>query len=424
MDDALIARSILLVALLLLSAFFAGCEVALFSLSQVQLTRLREENGRAGAKISKLLDSPRRLLISIYIGNELVNVAASAVTTFIALELFGDAGLAIALGAGTFALLVVGEITPKTIAHYNNERWALLTVHILSFFIVIIHPAHLVVNYLSSKVVSLWGRPTASNSRLTEEELITLVEGVADEGVIDEGEKEMIQNVFEFGDVTVDDVMTPRTEIYALPIETPLKTAWDKLSDTLFSRAPVYEDSTDNVVGILYKKDLLRFDYPPDPKTKLASIVRKPFIVPETMPIDELLRAFKKKKTHVALAMDEYGGLTGLVTMNDVIEELVGETMTAREGDGYIEKTGPDSYRLSGGLELDRLNEKLNLEIKHDELETVGGYVFHLFGRVPTAGESIEYEGLVFTVEQVNERRIKLLTLRLKNSEHDNEAKG
>ncbi|MGK7344913.1 MAG: hemolysin family protein [Candidatus Nitrospinota bacterium M3_3B_026] len=416
MDDSLYPRFFLLIGLLFVSGFFSGSEVAFFSLSRMTRERLKKTGGRTGAKVDALLSNPQRLLVSIYIGNELVNVAISAVATFLALSLFGDAGLAVALGAGTFALLVFGEINPKTVAHHNNEKWALLAAYPLSAFVWAIHPFQVVVTGLAGSVVRLMGGSAAGEGGMfTEEEFKTLMEEAAEEGIIAEEEKEMIHGVFEMGEGAVEDVMTPRTDLVALEVDTPLKEAWDIMAKSPYARAPVYRENIDNIEGILFKKDLLKLEYPPDPAVTLKSLLREPFIVPETMTISELLREFKKRKAHMAIAMDEYGGTQGVVTMEDIISELVGESApNGREADYMVTRLAQDVYRVSASLPLEDFNERFGASLGHGEIETIGGFVFHLFGRAPSWGEKVETDGFSFTVEGVKGHRITELKVRLK----------
>ena len=407
-DDHLTLRWALLIVLFILSAFFAGSEVALFSLTRFQVDKLKSKKGRVGKKIAELLSAPQRLLVSIYIGNELVNVAISAVITILAMSLFGNQGLAIAIGVGAFFLLVFGEIAPKTFATHHNERFAIIVAYPLSIFMTLIYPVQVVVTWLSGLAVKmLGGNADIKQVIFTEEEILTLFGEGADDGVIDEGEREMIQNVFDLGDITVADIMTPRTDIVALPISTSVKDAWDKMASTTFARAPVYRSSIDAVEGILFKKDLLKLDYPPPEETSLSEIIRPPFIVPSTMTISELLREFKKRKIHIAIAMDEYGGVSGIATLDDIIRELVGDSMAsgAARAEGII-KVAEDIYRMPASCPIEEFNEFFGVNLEIEDVETVGGYVFHLFGEPPHEGRKIEQGGFVFTAEKVTGHRL------------------
>jgi len=411
MDESLTLRWILLPILLSASAFFSGSEVAYFSLSRLQIERLGREKGFLGARAAALLADPNKLLVTLYIGNELVNVAISSVITFLALELFGDAWMALALGIGAFMLLVFGEITPKTFAHYAREKWALAAAIPLTAVMIAIYPIQVFVTLIAGTIASWFGGSAkASTFTLTEEEIKTLVEESAGEGVIDEGEREMISTVFELGDLTVSELMTPRMDILALDVSIPLKEAWEIMAEASCARAPVYSGSIDNIEGVLFKKDLLKFTFPPDPSITLKSLLREPFIVPQTTNINDLLRRFKKRKIHMAIAMDEYGGVQGLITLDDIIGELIGASpKQSRDADQMMKKAGGGAYIIQAAMPLDEFNKRFHTDVEHEELETIGGYVFHLFGRLPSASETVESGGFRFTVERLKGRRISEL---------------
>ncbi len=425
MDESLLIRWLALTFLMVASGFFSGTEVALFSLTRFQIDQLKETGGRQGSQVAALLSNPQRLLVTIYIGNELVNVALSTVITVIALEVFGDIGLAVAIGAGTLALLVFGEITPKTFAHHHNEKWALWSALPLSIFMWVIYPIQKLVTFIAQKIAMIFGAGGGAETLMfTEEEIKSLMEEGADEGVIDEEEKEMIHGVFELGDVSIAEVMTPRTDILALEVDTDLKHAWDEMIKSCFARAPVYRETIDNIEGVLYKKDLLKFNYPPPPDVKLASIIHEPFIVPETMTISDLLRGFKKRKVHMAIAMDEYGGTQGVVTMDDIIAEFVGVGRGDRQENGSgVARLAVDTFRIPASLELAEFNKRFSADLSHEEIETIGGYVFHLFGEAPEWGDSVEKNGLKFTVEGLKGSRITELKLKV-DRDHGKKEKG
>jgi len=362
------------------------------------------------------MEDQDKLLVTIYIGNELINVAISAIVTVLALELFGNLGVALFLGAGALTLLVFGEIIPKAFAHTHNLRWSLLAAYPLSIFMWLTTPLQIVVTFISGLLFRMAALPEARDqSTLTEQELRTLMEESAGEGVIAESEKEMVQNVLELGDMTVSEIMTPRTDIMALEADTPLGEAWGVMSKSYYARAPVYEKQIDNIVGMLYKKDFLKLSYPPPEGITLRSLLRKPFIVPETMVIRELLREFQKRKTHIAVVFDEYGGAQGLVTMSDALESLMGEGRPGREKE-HIVRLGAGSFRVAAACELDDFREYFGAGPAHEELETIGGYVFHLFGYPPRWGESVQSHGFRFTVEKVQKHRI--IELRVDRLEH------
>ncbi len=410
MAETSISKVVLLAALLALSAFFAGTEIAFFSLTKIQIERLCKKWSLAGNRIEALLLKPKKLLVTIYIGNELVNVAISAVATLISLELFGSIGLAVSLGAGTFLLLVLGEITPKSIAMKYNENWAVIAAYPLAFFVVVLWPIEVIVTAVSNLGLRLLGHKGDFDKWLIgEEELKSIVGEGAEEGLIDEGEAELIQNVFEFGDAVVSDVMTLRSEIMALEIDTPIEAAWKTLVDSKYARAPLYSGKRDNITGMVYKKDLLKYDFPPPPGLTLKDISRGVYLVSETMAAEELLREFKNRKTHIAVALDEYGQVTGIVTMDDIIGELVGVDKSSSAQTGLFEKNGENGFKIMAGMEIEDFNDLMATSIKHDDVETVGGYVFHLFGSLPMEGEKTS-DGLCnYTVTKIEDRRISEL---------------
>lgn len=408
MEISIAIRWAILPLLITASAFFSGCEVAFFSLSRLQVDRLRQNGGWAGQRVAELLSKPERLLITLYTCNELINVAISAVVTFLAIETFHGVWVGVALGAGAFLLITFGEISPKTFAHYTSEKWAMIAAPILTVLIVAIYPIQFVVTLTANWISRLLGgKSEADNFALTEDEIKTMVEEGADKGVIDESESEMIQNVFDLGDLTVGDLMTPRTDILALDVNMPLKDAWDKMAQSSFARAPIYSGTIDNIEGVLFKKDLLKYDYPPPSGLSLRDLQRDPYIVPVTVTVNELLRGFKKRKRHMAVAMDEYGGVQGIITMDDIIAELIGQTGAHGSAEGaFVKPADGGAHIVSASMPLDDFNERFGVDLSHDELETVGGYVFHLFGRASQQGESVEGEGFRFTVEKLKGRRI------------------
>jgi CBS domain containing-hemolysin-like protein len=424
MQGSITLRWAILPLLLAASAFFSGSEVAFFSLSRLQVDRLRHTGGWAGQRVAALLSKPERLLITLYIGNELVNVGISAVVTFLAIEAFHGVWVGVALGIGAFILITFGEISPKTFAHYTSEKWALIAAPVLTLLTLAIYPLQAVVTWIANWISRLFGgKSEADNFVLTEAEIKTLVEDGAGKGVIDESESEMIQNMFDLGDLTVGDLMTPRTDILALDVNTALKDAWDKMAQSSFARAPVYNGTIDNIEGVLFKKDLLKYDYPPPPGLALKELLREPYIVPVTVTVNELLRGFKKRKRHMAVAMDEYGGVQGIITMDDIIAELIGQTGAPGSAEGELVKPADGGgYIVSASMPLDAFNERFGVDLTHDELETVGGYVFHLFGRASQHGESVEAEGFRFTVEKLKGRRI--MEIRLSRSPADSAAGG
>jgi CBS domain containing-hemolysin-like protein len=412
MDPQLFFRFFILILLLCLSALFSGAEVAFFSLSPVQVDMLRDKRGTSGRIVSRLLESPRRLLVTIYLANEFVNVAIAAVSTMLSLHFFGDYGVAASVGIGTFILLVFGEITPKSFAFRHAQSYALIIARPLMWFSRIIYPVQSVITFVTNKLLAVTGAPSAgAETQITEDEMKTVLEHGAEEGVIKSDEKEMILNVFELGDTQVNEIMTPRTEMFALPIEKGFDVIARRAALSNYSRIPIYRSEPDSIEGILYTKDLLDADG--ERKTgNLDKILRKPYFIPETKKIDELLREFRKKHTHLAIVMDEYGGVQGLVTLDDILEEIVGE----EGGKKDISKISPVAsgcYHVSGRLALEEFNRFFNSGFDVEDVDTVGGLVFHLFGRMPREGESVSDGGFKFTIRKMKGAKIQQLSVKI-----------
>lgn len=405
MDIWILFRFALFFALLFLSAFFSASEVAFFSLTRARVEMMKKAGG-PGATVADLLERPRKLLVTIYIGNELVNVAIAAISTMLALHFFESHGVAVAVGFSTFILLVFGEISPKSFALKYAEGYALFAARPLLLFSRLIAPVQSSVTWLTNRVLAAVAKRTEEEiAGITEDEFKTMLNHGEDKGVIEKDEKEMILNVFELGDTTVTEIMTPRTEIFALPMAEGLETVVQKAKLSNFSRIPVYRKNVDDIAGVLYAKDLLTQERRAG---RLEDLLREPLFIPPTKKVDELLREFRKRKRHMAVIVDEYGGVEGLVTLDDILEYVVGEG-TGLKGMDHVVCTRPGVYQVSGRMSMEDFGRQFGREIRHEELETIGGFVFHLFGRMPRWGESVEYEGIRFTVQKIKGTTISQL---------------
>ncbi len=413
MDDIILPRSILLGILLAFSAFFAACEAAFFSLNPAQLAIIKETRGRGGQLINFLLEKPRELLITIYIGNELVNIAISALVTSIALKLFGDIGLAIAIGVGTFLILMFGEIVPKSLSLNFAEKFALFAARPLNLFYRLVFPIQKRFTRLAEIIMSGIGiLPKSKDNRISDEEFTSMVELGKDEGVIDAEESELIHNVMEFGGKTVGDVMTPKIDMFVLNANDTMKEILPKILENFYSRVPVYDEKEENIIGILLTKTLIRHRHQPKGKFNLKNIVKPLISVPESRKIKDMLQDFKKLKRHMAIVLDEFGSVSGLVTLEDILEELVGEIDSEmRQEESPITKITEKRFRLASTCSISDFNEEFNCELPNGDITTIGGFVFGLFGRVPRSGESISYDRFKFRIEKMKGARILSLHL-------------
>jgi putative hemolysin len=410
LESALLIQLLLIGILLVCIAFFAGSEAALFSLNTTQVERFREHGGVVGRLIASMLQSPTHLIITFLIGKAIITVALAVTATSMALILYGEGGEYLAIVAA-LTILMVSEVTPKDVGLRYPEPIARLVAWPIQLVAYALTPVRWSLRKLVDAVMGEHLERPISLS--TTDELKTMVEISKDEGNIDQDERNLIQRVFEFGGHRVSQIMTPRTDIFALEVTEPLATALPKIKDNRFSRIPVYEGSTDQIIGILYAKDLLPYSRHPELEVKLRDLLHPAFFVPESKRIDDLLREFQRNKVHMAIVVDEYGGVSGLGTMEDALEELVGEIVDEFDIEEILyRQIDAQTYVVSAKLSLAEFNEKLGVAIPRQDADTIGGHVFHLFGMVPKRGESVSAHGLIFTVEHVKGTRIMEIRVR------------
>jgi len=376
---------------------------------------MKETRGQGGQLINYLLEKPRELLVTIYIGNELVNIAISVLATSIALQLFGDIGLAIAIGVGTFLILLFGEIVPKSLSLNFAETFALFAARPLNLFYRLVHPIQKRFTRLAEIIISWVGiLQKTKDYRISDEEFTSMVELGKDEGVIDPDESELIHNVMEFGEKTVANVMTPKIDMFTLNANDTMKKILPKILKNFYSRVPIYDEKEENIIGILLTKVLIRHRQLPKDKFHLKNIVKPSISVPESRKIKDMLQDFKKMKRHIAIVLDEFGSVSGLVTLEDILEELVGEIDSEmRQEESPITKITEKRFRLAATCSISHFNEEFHCELPNGDITTIGGFVFGLFGRVPRSGESISYDRFKFRVEKMKGARILNLHLTL-----------
>ncbi len=400
---------VLLLVLIALSAFFSASEIALLSLGRINLHKMVKEKTKNSKLISKLLDDPNRLLITILIGNNLVNVSASALATSIGIFLFGSFGIGIAVGVMTFLILLFGEILPKSYAIHNKEKFATFSSGPIYFMQRVQSPLIKLMAYILNKFMDYYGLSDTEKALVTEEEVKSAVIVGMQDGAIDPEEKEMIHNVFEFDDTEVQEVMVARTNMRCLEKSTPMADVLKFLDETNFSRIPVYEENRDKVIGILYAKDLLKYVGKDIDSVVLEKIVKPALFVPETKKIDELLKVFKSKKVHMAIVVDEYGGVAGLVTLEDLLEELVGEIYDETDvSKNMIRKIDKKTFLVDGETEIEDVENRLKVKLAFDDsdFDTISGLVLHVLGRVPVEGEDVIFDKMSIHVEKMDRQKI------------------
>jgi len=398
----LFQQIVILTVLLVLSGFFSSAETALFSISKAKAIHLAKEKGYSNSLIKKMKDDPHRLLATILIGNNIVNVGASALATAITLKLVPNNAVGIATGIMTLLILIFGEIFPKSIATRNNVLIARVVIIPLFWLSVIFTPIIFMLNFIPRITGKM-----RKKSRVTEEELMTFVEVVKEEGGIEAEEKELIENIFEFDDTSASEIMTPRADMYVIDVDEELN-----LKDVIrsgFTRFPVIEEGIDHVVGILNIKDLFLHQVTSTEPIDVRKIMSEPYFVPENKKLDNLLQQFKKRKQHMAIIVDEHGGVSGLITLEDALEEIVGEIIDETDRfEPHIVKLNKDEWRVLGKTEIDEVNEKLQMKIPDTkEYDTFSGYILDQIGRIPREKEKISLGEYLVTVNDMDGIRIK-----------------
>ena len=392
----------LLFILLLLSGFFSSAETALFSISQTRARHMAKENIRSHQLIKRMKDDPHKLLTTILIGNNVVNVAASAIATSLTINMSANYAVGMSTGIMTFLILVFGEVIPKSFATRNNILLAKMTIYPIYWMSILFFPIIVFLNFIPRITGRMSKTPSA-----TEEELITFVEVVEEQGEIKEEEREMIHNVFELDDTNASEIMTPRADMFVVDADAPLD--FKVIAESGFTRIPVIEGDIDHVVGILNIKDIFMHQATSETSVDVRAIMRPPYFVPENKKLDRMLHQFKTRKNHMAIIVDEYGGVSGLITLEDALEELVGEIRdeTDKEEPHIISKK-PKEWVVLGKSEIEEVNEKTGMHIRESrEYDTFSGYILDRIGRIPEEDEAFTIDGHKVVVMEMDGNRIK-----------------
>ncbi|MDJ0668852.1 MAG: hemolysin family protein [Desulfobacterales bacterium] len=390
----------MLVVLLLLSGFFSSAETALFSISNTKARHLAKRD-RVGRLINTMKADPHRLLSTILIGNNVVNVGASALATSLAIGMFPGYAVGIATGVMTLLILVFGEVFPKSIATRNNVIIARLAIYPVFWLSIAFYPLLIFLNFIPRITGKIKKSP-----HVTEEELMTIVEAVEEEGQIKEEEKELIHKIFEFDDTAASEIMTPRGDMFVIDIDQELNLG--QILESGYTRIPVIEGDIDHVIGILTIKDLFLHTIS-ESAEDVRKIMRAPYFVPENKKLDSLLQQFKKRRNHMAIVVDEHGGVSGLITLEDALEEIVGDiTDESDKEEAHIVKLKAKEWIVLGKTDVDEINQKIPINIPDSkEYDTFSGYVLYTTGRIPQENEEILIDGFSITVKEIDGVRIK-----------------
>ncbi len=420
MDTVLALQIVILIILLILSAFFSSAETALTTVNKIRIRNILEDKESGKKKqqkadtVLKITEDSQKMLSAILIGNNIVNLSAASLTTTIAYQL-GGSMVALASAALTIFIIIFGEITPKTLATIHSEEMSLKYSGCIRIFMIIMTPLIVIINAMSSVILRLLGvDPNERYDIMTESELRTIVDVSHEDGVIESEEKEMINNVFDLGDAKAKDVMVPRVHVTFADIDSTYEELIDIFREDKYTRLPIYSETTDNVVGIINMKDLLLYD-----KSRpfhVKDYLRKAYYTYEFKNISELLVEMRKTSFNIAIVLDEYGETAGLITLEDILEEIVGEIHDEYDDneEELIEEIGSGEYIVEGAINLEDLNDKLELELTSEDYDSLGGFIIEQLDRLPKVGDSFTTkEGIRMVVEKMDKNRVERVHITL-----------
>ena len=415
MSESLVLELLAIGACILLSGLFSGSETALTSLGELKVRHMLEEDPKA-KPLQLWHDHPNKVLNTILIGNNIVNILGSVLATDFSAKVFGNSHIAAVTGVMTLMVLFFGEITPKTFAKHNAVAIAPYVMRVLKIPYIVFYPFSFGINKLVKGMIILsGGKLDKSKNKITEDELEFYITESEKDGVIENGKSRMLQNIFDISEIYVKEVMVPRTDMLAIDITDPIDSIMEKIYASEFSRIPVYEENIDKIIGILYVKDLLRFVNKEDDTFDLRKVLRKPYFIPETKKIDSMLGEFQKNRNHMAVIIDEYGGVDGIVTLEDILEEIVGEIWDEYDTEEHVvTQVADDTYIVDVRMDIDDFCERFDLEktMEMEEYETFGGLVFDVAEKIPEVGEQYTYENYTFKIMNKHERRLDKVELR------------
>ncbi len=400
----------IMVLCLLLSAFFSAAETAFSSVNKIKLISLSENGSKRAEAVIKTVEKFDSFLTTVLIGNNIVNILlATLAAVFFVKKISPEYGTTVSTVAVTLAVLIFGEITPKALAKGAPERFAMAIVPMIRVLMAIFTPFNVIFSLWTKLIGKITGKK--DDPSITDDELITIVNEAYNEGGLDENESELIRNAIVFDDRQAEDILTPRVDIVAVPADGDMKEISEVFAETGYSRLPVYEGSLDNIIGVIHQKDF--YEEILEGKKKLSYIIQKPVFVAPTMKISKLLKELQREQTHVAVVVDEYGGTAGIVTMEDILEELVGEIWD--EHDEVVEdvsEIGEGEFLVQGTLTIEEFFEEFKIEDEESEADTVSGWVMEKLGKIPEEGESFEFGGYLITISEIVSRRITSVKLK------------
>ncbi len=399
----MITNLIILLVLLVLSAFFSAAEVAFVSLTDAKVKSMVKRKLPRAKKIKKLLENPRRLLVTILIGNNIVNIASASLATIVASEMFQSAVLGITTGVMTLLILIFGEIIPKSYATNHNKKFAIFSSPVLGFLQFILWPFIIVFEWMTNLFA---GKQKLES--ISEEELKIMAQTGAQQGTIEKEEKQMIERLFQFNDITAEDIMTPRVNMVYLEDEMKIEEAAKIIKKSVHTRFPVISETPDNIIGYVHSRDMLLAYMQDKEKASIKKLVIPILRVPQQMKIDDLLHEFQKKQVHIALVQDEFGGTEGITTLEDVLEELVGEITDEHDvEDNIIKRIDKNTILVSGDEQIRDINDFFNINLPGDPLDSIAEIILDKMGKAPRKNMVVDFDNVQCTIVEVKSKVIK-----------------
>ena len=423
LDSSVVIQLIILAILILLSALFSSAETSLTTSNKLKIQSLADQGNKRARILLKISEDSGKMLSAILIGNNLVNNAATALTTSLIIQLFGNSAVGIATGVITLLILIFGEISPKTLATIHSEKMALLYAPLIHFLMKIFTPVIFIVNKLSMGVLFLLRvNPDQKVNTMTEHELRTIVDVSHEDGVIESEEKEMIYNVFDMGDAKAKDIMVPRVHVTFADINSTYDELIEIFREDKFTRLPIYEETTDNVVGTINMKDLLLYNYNDKKEFHVRDILREAYFTYEYKSISELLVEMRQASINIAIVLDEYGETAGLITLEDLLEEIVGEIHDEYDEneEEFVRQINDREYIIEGSMNLDDLNDSLGLNLSSEDYDSLGGFIIEHLDRLPEQGDELTTDdGIRLVVEALQKNRVESVHLYIPEGFYD-----
>ncbi len=409
-----------IIILLLMSSFFSSAETALTTVNKMKIRSLADEGNKNAKILLKIFDNSPKMLSAILIGNNIVNIFASSLMTIIAQTIWGNYAVSIATGVLTILVLIFGEITPKTLATVKSEPIALMYARIIYGLMFILTPVIFIINLLASGVLAIFRvDPNAKQKTITETELRTIVDVSHEEGVIESDEREMIKNVFDFGDNRAKDIMIPRIDMCVVDVNCTYNELIKIFKENKYTRFPVFSESIDNIVDIINVKDILL--YKSDENFNMKNYLRQPYFTYEHKKLSDLMLEMKKASVNITIVLDEYGAATGMITLEDLIEEIVGDIRDEYDYDeeDEIKAINENEYIVEGQMSLDDFNDSLGTSLASEEYDSIGGFIMEHLDRLAVTGDKVETPDVVLTVKSMEKNRIEKVYVYKQNNTSD-----